>query len=407
MTSKPPSDPPTPTPSAGSGGTALPGPELVVFSDDWGRHPSSCQHLVRQLLPRYRVHWINTIGTRTPGLDRSTVRRGLGKLGRWLAPERSARPEGIDPRVHEPLMWPRFRRRWERRLNAWLLSRYIRRILSPEREAVAITTLPLVADLVGSCPVRRWIYYCVDDLGAWPGLDGPTLREMERQLAGRVDTVIAASEELAGRMESFGRKAHLLTHGVDLDHWRRPPDGIHTALDAAAPPRIVFWGVVDRRLDPDWLEMLSLRLENGSIVLVGPIDEAEARLSAIRRLSLLRAVPYADLPGLVRRTSVLIMPYRDMAATRAMQPLKLKEYLATDLPVVVRDLPAVEPWRDACDVAATATEFAHIVVERLATGLPPAQARARRRLDLETWRHKAEHFEELVLDRAGVPRRSR
>ena len=24
---------------------------LVVFSDDWGRHPSSCQHLIRRLLP--------------------------------------------------------------------------------------------------------------------------------------------------------------------------------------------------------------------------------------------------------------------------------------------------------------------------------------------------------------------
>jgi hypothetical protein len=34
------------------------------------------------------------------------------------------------------------------------------------------------------------------------------------------------------------------------------------------------------------------------------------------------------------------MPYADLAATRAMQPLKLKEYLATGRPVVVRDLPA-------------------------------------------------------------------
>ena len=30
---------------------------LVVFSDDWGRHPSSAQHLIRQLLPRYQVDW--------------------------------------------------------------------------------------------------------------------------------------------------------------------------------------------------------------------------------------------------------------------------------------------------------------------------------------------------------------
>jgi hypothetical protein len=28
---------------------------LVVFGDDWGRHPSGTQHFIRQLLPRYRV----------------------------------------------------------------------------------------------------------------------------------------------------------------------------------------------------------------------------------------------------------------------------------------------------------------------------------------------------------------
>ena len=37
---------------------------LLVFSDDWGRHPSSCQHLVRNLLDRYPVVSVNTIGTR-------------------------------------------------------------------------------------------------------------------------------------------------------------------------------------------------------------------------------------------------------------------------------------------------------------------------------------------------------
>src|SRR5258707_203637 len=30
-------------------------PRLVVFSDDWGRHPSSSQHLVRELLPPLRT----------------------------------------------------------------------------------------------------------------------------------------------------------------------------------------------------------------------------------------------------------------------------------------------------------------------------------------------------------------
>ena len=56
---------------------------LLVFSDDWGRHPSSCQHLVRCLLPRYEVHWVNTIGTRKPSWNFATLSRGLEKLRHW------------------------------------------------------------------------------------------------------------------------------------------------------------------------------------------------------------------------------------------------------------------------------------------------------------------------------------
>ena len=47
---------------------------LVVFADDWGRHPSSCQHLVRQLVDDCDVVWINTIGTRRPELNMATLR---------------------------------------------------------------------------------------------------------------------------------------------------------------------------------------------------------------------------------------------------------------------------------------------------------------------------------------------
>ena len=47
---------------------------LLIFSDDWGRHPSSCQHLTSRLLRRPApVIWVNTIGTRAPRIDLATV----------------------------------------------------------------------------------------------------------------------------------------------------------------------------------------------------------------------------------------------------------------------------------------------------------------------------------------------
>ncbi len=45
-----------------------------------------------------------------------------------------------------------------------------------------------------------------------------------------------------------------------------------------------------------------------------------------------------ELPALAQQASVLIMPYADLPVTRVMQPLKLKEYLATGRPVVAAPL---------------------------------------------------------------------
>jgi hypothetical protein len=79
-----------------------------------------------------------------------------------------------------------------------------------------------------------------------------------------------------------------------------------------------------------------------------------------------------------------------------MQPLKLKEYLATGKPVVVRRLPATVPWADCADVVETPEAFAEAVLERLRTGLPVDQRQVRQRLEAESWAAKAAQFERWV-----------
>src|SRR5438105_1813258 len=127
---------------------------LLVFADDWGRHPSSAQHLIRRLVPRRRVVWVNTIGTRKPKFNRATLRRGFEKLRHWSRPKSpSVRlPDGLT--VVSPRMWPWFTHGWDRALNRALLARALNRVVAALPEPpIAVTTLPLTADLIGTIPV--------------------------------------------------------------------------------------------------------------------------------------------------------------------------------------------------------------------------------------------------------------
>ena len=391
---------------------------LVVFGDDWGRHPSSAQHLVRHLLPRYPVLWVNTIGTRMPRPTLEDARRIVSKLRGWTWPGARGGPEWLAPRVIAPPMWPQFRARWQRRLNVRLVGGAVDRALGPRRQGerrVAIAAMPLCADLVGRLAVDRWVYYCADDLSEWPGLDGPLLRTMERRLIERADGLIAVSETLRRRLATLGRDdAVLLTHGVDLAHWR-PADPLPAARGphsvaapeqsrlpdwwrSLSPPVLVFFGLVDRRLDFEWCRALAGQAAgSGTLALVGPHQAPDPRLRSLPGVVLPGPLPYADLPALAQAADVLVRPYQDAAVTRAMQPLKLKEFLATGKPVVVRDLPSTREWADAADVVSSVEQLTEAVRERLRSGVTAEQRRARERLKDESWELKAARFEASVL----------
>jgi hypothetical protein len=372
---------------------------LLVFADDWGRHPSSCQHLAGHLLARHDVYWVNTIGTRTPKIDLATLTRGLEKVRQWLSRPAAACSLPANLRVLSPRMWPSFGSRFGRELNRRLLLRQLAPLLRSLPELpVAVTTLPIVADLVGLLPVRRWVYYCVDDFGQWPGLDQPTLQAMEARLVERADTIIAVSEHLQGRLASLGRASYLLTHGVETDYWA--PGGAAVPLpelEGVERPLIVFWGVVDRRMDVAFVRRLAADLTRGTVVLVGPEAEHDPFLDRAPRVRRLPPLPFAQLPHLAREAAVLVMPYADLPVTRAMQPLKLKEYLATMRPTVVRDLPATREWGDCLDLVDTPETFSRAVRLRVATGLPEDQRSARARLAAESWAAKAQAFERWAL----------
>lgn len=167
-------------------------------------------------------------------------------------------------------------------------------------------------------------------------------------------------------------------------------------LDGIPGPLIVFWGVIDRRLDLESLRQLSIDLIEGTIVLIGPQDNPDSMLLSRPNVYTLPAQPLPALRRIAEMANVLIMPYGDLPVTQALQPLELKEFMATGRPVVVNRLPFTDPWSDCIDVADGPEEFSQLVRNRIYSGVSPLQSLARCRLQQESWNSRAERLEHIM-----------
>lgn len=338
------------------------------------------------------------MGTRWPQPNFSDFRRISEKTLEWVKPRggpKSQLPEGL--RVFNPVHWPSFGTLLERQINRAVLKWSLSDVLfaDPFPEAV-ITTTPVVADLFGAHKHSRWIYYCVDNLAEWPGLRRKALYRLERDLLPKCDRVICVSEAIAERLQKMGYKSDIVTHGVDLAFWSS--DGGSRSVESSRKPHdrptALFWGTIDDRLDVKYC--LSL-LERFEVNFVGPVVSAPEVLRTHPYAEFSGAVAFDRLPGIAEASDILVIPYAIQDVTREMQPLKLKEYLATGMPVVASNLPAYAQWTDAMDIAVNPEEFLSLCLERAGKPLPREQGIARNRLKDEGWSAKAKLFSDLIF----------
>ncbi|MDB4621396.1 glycosyltransferase [Rubripirellula sp.] len=321
-----------------------------------------------------------------------TARRGAEKAWQWCTSRKSMSsvrlPDGLS--VKNPIMWPWMQSKSTRAVNSRLLTRQLQ---SNAKNSTVITTLPITADLVGRLSAKRWIYYCVDDFSVWPGLSGAVLREMELELISKADCVIAVSDHLVDAIRPYKSDVQLLTHGVDVDFWK-----CNESIQRVVEPTALFWGVVDRRMEAEWLLALANALTKEKIVLAGPQQDPDPRILQHPKIEAIGPVPMTELPKMAAAANVLIMPYADLPVTRAMQPLKFKEYIATGRPVVTSSLPAVQPWGQYVKIVKSQAEFVQSTLQHLNKfeQISLRSGDLQLQLDNETWEQKTRLFEEMI-----------
>lgn len=375
---------------------------IICIASNWFYDPTSKHHLMKLLSRHNHIIWVNYHASRKPRWSAKDAGAIAGKIRQIIqGPRRVA----DNVTVVTPLVVPLPGNRTVASLNAELLARQIRSVLNdlPERPTQLWSFAPDVDYLCGRFDEELCLYYCVDEFSRFAGYDTEQVLAAERRLAERADLLIVTSQALLEAKRPLHSHVAWVSHGVDAEHFSsalRSTGPIPLELRELPRPVLGFWGLIQDWVDLDLLEAVARRRPQWSIVLIGEALVDVGHLHQLANVHLLGRRHYQKLPDYARGMDIGIIPFRLTDLTRAVNPIKLREYLSAGLPVVSTPLPEVAPYRHLVRVADTPEAF----VGACEAALIEAQADVTGRVRLarhdamrqETWEAKLEVIEQHV-----------
>jgi len=180
------------------------------------------------------------------------------------------------------------------------------------------------------------VYDCLDDFPVW--------RPYEEAMLKRATAVVATARTLKERLERLHPRVALVPNGCEYELFNRKPPGPPPADLPAGPRRAGFVGALGSWFDADLVRETARRLRRWQFVLVGPpFGTREVSGPNIFSLGM---KPYSEIPSYIHNFDVALIPFLDDQITRATNPIKMWEYLATGVPVVSTPIPEVLPFSE-------------------------------------------------------------
>lgn len=382
------------------------GRTIICIASNWFYDPTSKHHVMRILSERNHVIWVNYHASRRPRLTATDAGAVAGKLKQVIVGPRRVSPTIT---VITPLVVPLPGWRAASALNRALLTRQIRSVLRslPDRPVQLWSFAPDVDFLCGRFDEECVVYYCVDEFSEFSGYDREQVLKAEARLAAKADLLVATSKALYDAKSGLCSQSELVTHGVDYEHFASSRSTV-VPEDVRQLPRPVFgfWGLIQDWFDVELVAKVAELRPEWSFALAGEIATDVAPLRALENVHLLGRRPYEELPALARGFDAGLIPFRVNALTRAVNPIKLREYLSAGLPVVSTPMAEVERYRELVEIADSAEGFVAACERALLRRNPEDAANRKAAMARETWRAKVEELSSHVESVLAASRKS-
>lgn len=262
------------------------------------------------------------------------------------------------------------------------------RRLSLHQPTVVWSYTPLYTSYFDALPSALRVFDAVDNWAEHPAYASmqERLRENYEIISKTADLIFAVTPYVVEKLFSRSAHAEWVPNGVDVDFYARPqaePDD----LMRIPHPRIGYSGVIQSRIDFTLLQELVSLSPDMHFVFVGPVwpDAKVGELKRSKNVHFLGSKPFDMLPAYLQGFDVGIIPHAHGEFVKSMNPMKLYEYLAAGLPVVMTPVPGAEPFQEVVHIANDATAFGRAVQSALQEHESSDRERRMQSVQQHTW----------------------
>lgn len=246
------------------------------------------------------------------------------------------------------------------------------------------------------------IYYCYD------GMDTQRHKsrifDIEKQFCEKVDGIITTSDYLNSEKKKLNKQSYVVKNGVDFElfiaHAKK-------RVSTNSVKKVGYIGTLDFRFDIDIMEYTIKELPHVLFEFTGYLlnHNIKERLLQYENVSFFNSVKPHEVPKLLSKYDLGIIPYKMDEVNKNIYPLKINEYLAVGVPVVMTDFANLNDFKDMVKSAEN-KEFFKTQIENELKNDNNALINERIQFaKLNSWQVRAEEFgnilEKFVIEKGN------
>jgi glycosyltransferase involved in cell wall biosynthesis len=373
--------------------------DIIIFGDDWGRYPSTIQHIGKVIAKQNRIIWVGSLGLRKPKLNMYDIRRVWEKAKGIL--RKSSVELNYQNNVYlvHPFVLPFHDNEWIYRLNMLMIRNAIQRKMRDLgfKNPILFSASPITEGVIGKLEETSSHYFCLDDFTLFDDAFD-SLGRLEQKLVSKVNSCFSISETLLETRKAHSNNNYFLPQGVNINHFIQSKNNISPAVANLKHPIIGFFGILTTWVDIELILSSAMRYRNYTFLILGKTTIDISLFSKATNIIYMGEIPFAELPKYASAFDVGIIPFLVNDLTIACNPLKLLEYLALGIPVVSTNMPEVKKMEPHVIVADTSEEFISGIEKAVSQISPENNMLRRKYAEKYSWESIVEDISNKIID---------